>query len=68
MQRDIQKLIRDRILEAQEAVIKDAVADFEKVIRQIVGKVAINVSNYYSIERSGPNLVITVKVGEEPKP
>lgn len=62
----IEKAIRDAMLEtiaeAKEAVVKKAVADFEKLVRERVGAVAISLLDYYDIQHNGPNLVITVKI------
>jgi predicted Zn-dependent protease with MMP-like domain len=48
--------------EEQERLIVEAVQTFEKRLRTAVGNVAINVSDFFSVQRLGPELVIHVKV------
>ena len=51
--------------EAAEPLIQYAVKEFEKEVRKIVGKAAVTlITDSFSVERFGPDLRITVKVGE----
>lgn len=67
IQRDIQRVLAEQIASAKEEVIKLAVKEFEHRIREVCAKTSINLANYYSVERMGANLLITVKM-EEPRP
>jgi hypothetical protein len=57
----IRQTVNAEIEQVKEDIIKDAVSSFEKQIRKVVGFVTIDVANYYSIQRSGTDLCITVK-------
>lgn len=59
----VKEAIESHAKELAEDEIKRAVADFERHLRELVGKVAIAVGSYYSIQRLGTDLVITVKLG-----
>lgn len=60
--RHIETAIKETVDAAREQLVKEAVAEFEKQVREIVGKTAINVSNMYSLQRHGNELVIHVKL------
>lgn len=45
-----------------EKIITDATQQFQNEVRMAVGKVVINLANYYTVERIGGNLVITVRL------
>ena len=49
----------------REDCIKAAVAEFETRLRQAVGRAAIDLSNHFSVQRLGQDLVISVRVGEQ---
>lgn len=51
----------------REEVVKQATAEFDKRIRKIVGTVAVELSNYYSVQRLGSDLLITVKLTKDSK-
>ena len=63
--------MEDRILAAvaqeaadiKEECIQAAVKDFEKKVREVVGKVAINVADFYSIERVGTAIHVKIDTG-----
>lgn len=67
MYRNILNEINKCVDEAREQIIKDAVTEFEKRIRAAAGSVAIQVSDYFTIERSlmGKDMIITVRVLNE---
>lgn len=46
----------------KEELIKKAVAEFEVKLRKAVGTAAIQLANYYNVERMGTDLVIRVRV------
>jgi hypothetical protein len=67
---DIKALIAERlaelIREQTEIVIKEAVKDFESLVREKVGRIALAVLDCYSVERLATEIVIHVKI-ESPK-
>ena len=60
--REVHVAINNQVLELREWAIANAVKKFEEDLRAKVGTVAINLANYYSVERMGGNLVITVRL------
>jgi len=46
----------------REEVIQLAVKDFEQRIRKAAGLVSIELANYFSVQRMGPDLVIHVRI------
>lgn len=58
----IEKAISVAVEAEKETIIARAVAEFEKAVRQSVGSVALHVSNHFSIQRMGQDIVITVKM------
>lgn len=59
---NIREAIRSLIDDARERIIKEATFQFERELRRAAGSVAINVADYFSIERCGSDLVIKVQV------
>lgn len=49
----------------KQKAIEEAVKEFERNLRDTIATVAVKVANYYSIERLGPNLLITVKIDDK---
>lgn len=60
--RELHAALAHEIQKITETVISDAHATFEKEIRAKLGIAAINLANYYTVERIGGNLVITVRL------
>lgn len=58
----IEKAISSAVEEHKEELIAAAVEEFEKRVRKVVGEVALHVSNHFSIQRMGKDIVITVKM------
>lgn len=56
----IETALKERIAEAKERVIKAALEQLDEEIREAAGKIAINLANYYSVERYGADLRITI--------
>lgn len=48
----------------KQKAIEEAVKEFERNLRDMIATAAVKVANYYSVERMGPNLLITVKIGD----
>lgn len=57
-------LLKVRIAETTEAVIKTAVEDFEARLRRQIATAAMEVENFYELSRQANRLVITVKMPE----
>jgi len=64
----IMAAIKSEIDRQREKVIEEAVAEFEEKVRKAVGQVVLQLSDYYSVERLGAELVIHVKIEGETKP
>lgn len=70
MSMSVEEQIRLNILESitknvqasKDAIVAQAVRDFEKACRQIVANISLNVLNYFTMERVGPELVIRVQI------
>lgn len=58
----IEKAISSAVEEHKEELTAAAVEEFEKRVRKEVGEVALHVSNHFSIQRMGQDIVITVKM------
>lgn len=56
--------VRLKADELREDAIKQATARFESDLRSAVGHAAVSLSNFYSVSRLGPDLQITVRIGE----
>lgn len=71
MREDSVEALNAKIVEAievgiggeRERIIKEAVAEFEKLVRASVANVAMKASQVYSIQRMGPEIVIHVQIG-----
>lgn len=59
--------VNEEIEKAKEEVAANASEEFKKRVRKIVSDVALDISNYYSIERSGQDILIRVKFDQEKK-
>jgi hypothetical protein len=62
MLRELSALLDDQVKKVTEKIIADAQEKFASEMRGKLVSIAINLANYYSVERSGGNLVITVKI------
>jgi len=62
---DLKKVLEQRIKDLKERIVKEAVAGFEKELREIVGRVTLDLSSYYSVERLGGDLRITVHIQKD---
>ena len=60
--REMLSALNKEMTKLTEKIIADATADFEKQVRASIGTVAINLANYYTVERQGGNMVITVRL------
>jgi hypothetical protein len=61
--RSIHDALDERVKKIKEQVMADAIVTFTDDMRAAIGTTAIKLSEYYSIERNGVNLVITVNMG-----
>lgn len=68
IEKSIQEGIQSLVNEARERTIQVAVKTFADEVRRIVCGSAVNIANYYSIQRMGTDLVITVKMEDSPEP
>lgn len=68
LERAVLSAIHDAANELQEAAIKQAVSEFERNLRKAVGSVAVDVANYFTIERMANQLVIRVQIEPNSKP
>lgn len=57
----IQGALAQVIKEAQERVMKKAMADFEEEIARSIGTIGFVVSRYFTYERVGPQITISVR-------
>jgi RNA-binding protein YhbY len=62
----LRKAVTEVLLEKSEALIKTAVADYEKQMRDEIGRVVLTLSKHYSVEHFGENLVITLRDARKP--
>ena len=51
----------DRITEEE---VRKAVAAFEAEVRKRIASLAVNVANFYSVERDGRDLVVRVQIDD----
>jgi hypothetical protein len=65
LEESLKQAIQERVNEARERIVQVAVETFEKEVRQLIGSVAVNLSQFYSIQRLGPDLVIHVKMDKQ---
>jgi hypothetical protein len=65
MMRSIHEALDKKLKELKEQIIRDAITTFDNELRAAVGTAAIKISEYYSMERLGPNLVITVRLEDK---
>ena len=65
--RAILRETKDLIEKAKEEVAANAAEEFHRRVKHIIADVALNVSNYYSIERAGQDILIRVKFTQEQK-
>lgn len=64
MERAIYDAVHREIQLAREEIEKKAVQEFQSRIRQIVGRITLDASNFYTVHRDtvGHELVIRVKI------
>ena len=60
--RDITDGLQECVTRAKERVIQEAIAKFESEVRADIGRAAIAVANFYSVEKFAENLIITVRL------
>jgi len=65
MTRELHKGITERFEQIREQIVADAKQKFENELRAALGNVAINLASYYSVERIGGDLRITVKLEDK---
>ena len=53
--------VNEQIEKAKEEAVAQAAEGFQKRVKEIIGNVAMDISNYYSIERIGQDILIRVK-------
>jgi hypothetical protein len=58
----LENSLTKRIEEIRAEVVKDAVEEFTRQVREADGNSAINLANFYSVERMGANLLIRVQI------
>jgi hypothetical protein len=58
----IQKILSDFADSLREACIQKAVEDFEAALRKQVGITAIQLLDYYSVERTDSEVIIRVRI------
>lgn len=61
LKQKIEEAIEKRIETIREEIIEEAVAQFKIFVRQEVGKAAISVANYYSVQKTATEFIITVR-------
>lgn len=61
---DIHNAVLRHINENMEEVVRNAVDEYEKKLREEVSKIVLNMSSYYSLERNGKDIIIKVKFNE----
>lgn len=64
LEQHFKQAIQIKADELREAAIKEATAQFEKDLRQAVGHAAISLTNFYSVQHLGPDLHLTVRIGD----
>lgn len=62
LERALIQAIEGEVAQIREQLIKGAVAMFEREVRVALGRAAIDVTNYFSVQRQGPELVIRVQI------
>jgi hypothetical protein len=62
MLRTLHDALEEKFKGVTEKVVADAKAQFEKELRAALGAAVLNLAHYYTVERMGENLVITVKM------
>jgi len=62
LQRDILQLIEREIDKAREDILRWAIGEFEAKVKKIIAQTTLNLTNYYTVERSGLDLLIRVKI------
>jgi len=63
--KQITEVVAGAIRERMESHIREAVRSFEIELRKDVGRIAINMSNNYTIERLGPEMIIRVIIDKK---
>ena len=63
MEDRIKAAVAQEIADLKEEFIQNAVKDYEKKVREVVGKVAINVADFYTVEKFGTVLHVKIETG-----
>lgn len=61
---EIELALAAAIRQYQEEVVQEATHIFEKRVREVLANTVLTLSNYYTVDRIGANLLITVKIGD----
>lgn len=64
----LQASLAKKVEDIRAEVVKDAVEEFTRKVRDVVGNSAINLANFYSVERVGAELLIRVQIVAGDKP
>jgi hypothetical protein len=64
--RDIEAVVAKQAQALTEEAVAEAVKLFEKRMREAIGTCAVNVANYFSVERMGSELLIRVQIETKP--
>jgi hypothetical protein len=64
IEQHIEAVLKQQVALIKEAMIQTAVKESEEEVREAVGRVAVNVADYYSVERMGSVLQVRIETGE----
>jgi hypothetical protein len=59
--------VKEEIEKAKEEVAAKASEEFQKRVKEVIRNAALDISNYYTIERVGQDILIRVKFEKEQK-
>lgn len=64
---ELERMIQREVAKAIEFAVEDAADKVRAKIRERLGPIACSMLSHYEVMRMGQELVIKVKIGEEPK-
>lgn len=63
----VHEAVEQAVKDLQEIAIKKALESYERQLRAHIAETAMNISNFYNIERNQGEVVIKVRIGDTPK-
>lgn len=62
LEQAVQKEVKERVDKLREELVKKYTDEFERKVRELIGRVSLSLASHYSIEHVGGEVLIRVKI------